>query len=104
VLSQEEAMQALWQLPEVEQWADGVRSKSHGRTIPICIALDAPPDPASAGAPAAWVFDLAESRGSESIPWNRFRVDASTGAISVWDAGAECYLSVNLWRVRTGRE
>ncbi len=97
-LSREQAKKILWDLPEVVQWSNDVRRKHHGRTVPVCTVERTPTQCLDRAEKPAWIFYFGMSSPDETILWNRFRVDAKTGAVGVWDPFKGKYITLEQWR------
>ena len=97
-ITQEQAMDAIYALPEVAQWSARVRKAG---AIPTC---DTRLEETDSGGVQPYLFDLAESRGKRKLLWNRFRVDAVTGKISIYQMVTDEFIPIDLWRVKLGQE
>jgi len=93
-MTRQQAQQAVWRLPEVARWSENVRRKSLGRAIPACTVEQGP---AEGG---GWVLSLWERHQRKQFMWNRFRVDADSGDITVWNPIQGRYMSLAEWRKR----
>ncbi len=97
LLSHEEAVQLLWRLPEISEWSRRVERRPFGRAMPVCTAEHTPYGPPVQGR-RVWVFFFGESDKNRVVLWNRFEVDAATGAVRVWNAATDSYDPLEEWR------
>ena len=102
-VSVEQARQLLWKLPEVRAWARSVRSKSWGKVVPVSM-VERTPSEAAGGQRPGWVFYVGESHKGHTVLWNRFRVDAASGEISVWDPFYAAFKPLAEWRKKLALE
>lgn len=99
LLSRDQAEQILNELPEVIAWAKSVKSKSHGRVVPVCDAERTPSDFKADGKKPAWQFKLEMAYPDRAVLWQRFQVDAKSGDVSIWDP-FKGYIPIDDWRGR----
>lgn len=99
-ITHQQAMDLVNELPEVKAWAEAVQGRLGGNVVPVCSAEKTPQDCVAAGEPPHWIFYLGESHKTHRVLWNRFRVDAAGGAISVWDPFKGTYIPLDEWRNR----
>lgn len=99
LLSQDDAELVLWKLPEVDHWANNVRRRGRGKVRPVTAAERTPADCRADGDKRlTWQFYAGESHGTHMVMWNRFRVDAASGDIYVWDPLDDSYMTLVAWR------
>ncbi len=100
LLTRNQARNILWDLPEVAKWSNEVRDASGGKAVPVCKVERTPTDCESDGEKPVWIFKFDESYKDRTILWQRFRVDAVSGDVSVWDPFKGKFVPLTDWRNR----
>jgi thiol-disulfide isomerase/thioredoxin len=78
-LSETDAEEAVARVPAVGRFMDSVNRASHGESHGLLFSRGHP-----SNAPQAWEIYVGEDRDDEgATPWHTFRVDATSGAITV---------------------
>ncbi len=99
LLSQNDAERVLLKLPEMDYWANNVRRRGRGKVRPVTAAERTPADCRADGDKRlTWQFYVGESHDTHMVLWNRFRVDAASGDIYVWDPLDDSYTTLVEWR------
>ena len=98
LLTREQARKILWDLPEVAKWSNEVRDAYGGKVVPVCKVERMPTDCKAEGKPAAWIFKFDQSHKDRTILWQRFRVDAVSGDVTIWNPYKGKFVPLSEWR------
>ena len=96
MLTRPEAEQAVMDIPEVAAWADRVANRPFSRDRAVCEAEHTPADAPIAGR-RVWILVFGEARRGQLRPWHRFKVDAATGEVWIWQTDTDGYVPAAEW-------
>ncbi len=98
LLTRNQAMDILWDLPEVVKWSNDVKKVSGRKVRPVCKVERTPVDCEADGEKPAWSFYFGESHKTHTVLWQRFKVDAVSGDVTIWNPYKGKCVSLNEWR------
>lgn len=92
-LGEYEAFRRICLLPETIAWAARLKMVIRGEVRGIAYTELRPLDC------GAWVFYVGEDHETHTVLWNRFRVDAATSEMKVFDGTGQRFVSLREWRL-----
>ncbi|MCK4624288.1 MAG: hypothetical protein KAV00_03185 [Phycisphaerae bacterium] len=97
-LTRNQAGKILDDLPEIVKWSNDVRNASGDKAVPVCKVDRTPVDCEADGEAPAWIFKFEQSYKNRTILWQRFRVDAVSGDVTIWNPYKGKFVPLSEWR------
>jgi hypothetical protein len=99
MLTEKEAFKRVEALPEFTRFVANLKKASHGR-VDVIEGTEASPLPGCKAGTVECRFELyvGENHPDHTAVWERFYVDAWSGAISVYDVVTDAPISLAEWR------
>jgi hypothetical protein len=93
LISEQQAMDAVAKLPEVQAFGAMLGRVTIG-AVRLTLYCEEKPRPDD----QSWQVYVGESHADHTVIWNRFRVDAKTGDVAVWDFADDGWTPSGDWR------
>lgn len=96
-VSEEQAKKSVIELPETVAYAQQSASQTNGGKVRTKVFMF-PESTATVNEDPFWVIDILNERDESSKLWQRFKINAVNGEITVWNSLSDEYENLDQWQ------